>query len=188
MVQLLSLKHHSLSLRFLKVKSKKQQVRYEDTGIALANRNDFAAGLQVRIFLSSCCTTSRLFLSRPSAIHVVKKNSHTSIFLCYHNLQDSDDQDSDDNDDDDDDVGMDLNFDEGEIFQNQYFARAAANALRQITDQRGEALFYPSLLLLSLDYYRSRKYLSGIIFRPIPFDEVAVAPSVLQIECVSFLH
>lgn len=80
---------------------------------------------------------------------------------------------------------MDLNF-EAEIFQNRIFARAAATALRRITEERGEALCYASLLLLSLDYYRSRKYLSGIIFRPIPFDEVA--PSVLQTECVSFLH
>jgi hypothetical protein len=70
-----------------------------------------------------------------------------SIFLCYRTLQDSDD----DNDDDDD---MHFDFDDDEdIIPDQYFAMAAADALRRITQQRGEALCHKKLLSLSFYHF-----------------------------------
>lgn len=142
----------SESISFHQVKSKKQQVRYEDTGIALANSNDFTAGLQVRhlpFAAESTQDSSYLFaetLDNPSA------NIPNSIFLCPCTHQESDD-----NDDDDDDI-MNFNefddYDEEELLQMGYFslimrrsiAMEAAQALSRITQQRGEARY---LLVLS---------------------------------------
>jgi hypothetical protein len=42
--------------------------------------------------------------------------------------------------------------DEEEVIQNQYFAMAAADALRRITAQRGAALCYDNYVLIADNY------------------------------------